>query len=118
MPKLFAQDKANHYIYGSQAAWIGALAAMLIFVLARRYGALHGVGLEAMLYTGMIGAVLAAAALGKVTEMWQARMNARALAQGKPAPHNIEAADVRATAAGCIPVVAALGFVVVLMLVL
>lgn len=99
-PKLFAQDKANHYFYGSLAAAIGgALCAAALIGLA-------GVALPPpWLYVLIaLAAIASAAGLGWATEARQARLNAAAVARGEAPPHTVSEGDAVATALGGVSV--------------
>lgn len=107
-PKLFAQDKANHYVYGSLAAAVGAAAAMALLVLLGRHGLQMQWAHWLIALAGSVGAGVAALGAGLWKERRDQRANEEATLLNKPPPHEVSAADVNATAAGAVPVVVAL----------
>jgi hypothetical protein len=110
--KLFAQDKANHYFYGSLAAALGAMLG-----IASCTGMALAVGSHAsllcQLVSGLMGAPAAAYLLGAWKESRDAADNAAAVAAGRPVEHSVDRADAMATLAGCVPVVAVLAALLV-----
>lgn len=89
LPQL-REDYANHYLYGSAAAVVGAHLAPL-FGLPRSAGALIG---------------STAAGIAKEAIDWV--LNRIAVHRGKAKPHTVDPLDILATAAGGIPVALAL----------
>jgi len=90
LPQL-REDYANHYIYGSAAAVLGAHLAPLVG-LPRAAGAL-------------IGSTVA----GIVKEAIDWLLNRIAVLRGKAKPHTVDPLDMLATAAGGVPVALAVG---------
>lgn len=106
--KSFAQDKANHYFYGSLAAAGGAAAAMVLLVALGRWQ-LHLLWAHWVIaLAGAAGAAVSALAAGLWKEAQDQSANALAALLNEPPPHEVSRGDVQATAAGAVPVVAAL----------
>lgn len=97
MPKLFPQDKANHYAYGS---WIATAAAAAVMAVALGCGHAPGWLPAAAAAAG----AFAALAAGVWKEAQDQVANDAAFAAGEPPPHEVSSADVLATALGAVPV--------------
>lgn len=119
---LLAPDKSLHYLYGSVAAVLGAALGMLFAAL--RGSALSGEQGIALFF-GALGAFVAAGLAGLWKEMHDEDANERAarahlaatdaaidagtvLPPPMALPHEVSAADLRATLWGCAPVIATL----------
>jgi hypothetical protein len=101
--KVFAQDKANHYAYGSWVA-IGAAALVMaiagvLFVLTRNP--------HVFVWTPTLAAIAGvggAWCIGAWKEEQDAEANAAALAAGERPRHEASHRDRNATALGALPV--------------
>lgn len=95
MPRFIEPDKANHRVRGAEVS--GACAALAVIgcaLLVTRSPA-------ALLVYALVAAAASAPLAGFAVERWQARQNARAGYQ----LHQIERADIVATARGAAPIV-------------
>lgn len=85
MLKLIPIDKANHAVYGTVA---GALCACVALLLGAPLAVAGGASLAC------------AALIGWGKELRDRHVNERAEERGEPAPHAVEAGDIKATALG------------------
>jgi len=111
--KVIAADKANHYVYGSQAAWIGACVLMFFqIVLAVKYRIVFIGTTVDLLVAGMLGAALGAGGVGAWKEwVHDVGANKAAAELGLGPVNSVSSGDFKATLAGCIPVEAVLLFI-------
>lgn len=96
----FPINKAEHYFYGSHAAWIGACFSMvssILFIVQRPQ-------IPVLVLVGMLGAILFSISIGLWNEYQNTRDNDAAVAAGELPIHNISKYDVVASLAGSIPV--------------
>jgi hypothetical protein len=100
--KLFAQDKANHYAYGSWAALGAAMVALVAGLSVAGYALATAAGVAAM------AAISVAGAAGAWKEARDDLANAEALARGESPPHDVSRNDLIATLLGALPVAAPL----------
>jgi len=102
--RVFPQDKANHYAYGSWVAIVAACVAIaiasLVFVRTRNAHAFVWMPTAAAI-AGALGAWL----IGVWKEARDAEANAAAIAAGGTAVHEVSHRDRNATALGALPVV-------------
>lgn len=96
--KLFPQDKANHYAYGS---WVATVAACIVMLLVVK---LFPRELPWLFAIGAIAGAAGALAAGVAKELLDDAANDAATLLGQPAPHGVERSDIVATALGAVPV--------------
>jgi len=100
---MFAQDKANHYGYGSWVATAAAIVAMCVLVLL--WFATQALAVVVLMPLGAgLAAPVGAYAAGRWVESRQHDINRRAIAAGQPAPHEVSVRDTNATALGALPI--------------
>jgi hypothetical protein len=97
--KSFAQDKANHYFYGSNIAAISAALGMWAAVLPMLWGLIPA-STVLLLGLGIFAAAVVTAAVGA----WKEWVHDAAHTD----TNTVDLADFWATLAGCVPVVVVL----------
>lgn len=100
--KLYPQDKANHYAYGSVVAAISACTVMWTIVFGAALLRLPRPTFLFLLGAGV--AISAAYWAGRYKEGADAIDNAEAANRGEPAVHSVETGDWQFTTWGAAPV--------------